>query len=102
MRPVDPELGHRGEDRGGIIVARRVLGDRVAVAIAGIVERDRPPLVPEMDQLAEPNRAVRPDPVEEDDRGLHALAGFIVADRLPVVDGDQRHGAILAVLLLRR
>ena len=46
MRAVDAELAHRREDRGGIIVARRALGRRVAVAIAGIIERDGAALVP--------------------------------------------------------
>ena len=82
MRAIDSELAHRGEDRGGIIVAGSVFGRGVAVAVAGIVERDRAARMPEMDQLAKPYRAVRSDPVEEDYRGIHALAGFVVADRL--------------------
>ena len=37
------ERVHRGEDRGGKIVAGRAFGREIALAIAGIIERNRAP-----------------------------------------------------------
>ncbi len=62
MRAIDAELAHRGQDRGGIIVARGVLARGVAVAVAGIVEGDGAALVPEMDQLRSHTELSDPTP----------------------------------------
>ena len=81
VRAVDAELVHRRQDRRGIIVAGRAFGRGVAVAVAGIVERDRAARPAEMVELRPPHGFVGADAVEEDDRRRVAAARFLVADR---------------------
>ena len=64
VRLSDTESRHRGEDCGRKIVARGLVAE-LAVAVAGIVERERPARPPEMLQLRFPHRLVGADSVEE-------------------------------------
>ena len=64
MRLSDTESRHRGEERGRIIVACGLVAE-LAVAVAGIIERERPARPPEMLQLRFPHRLVGADSVEE-------------------------------------
>ena len=91
MRAINAKRLHRRQDGGGIIVAGRAFGRRLALAIAGIVERDRAPLVREMLELRMPDGAVRADAVEEDDRHALAVAGFVIADRQSEAGWNARH-----------
>src|SRR6185369_9038193 len=52
----------------------------VAFAIARIIERDRAPLAGKMLELQPPNRFVRTNAVEEDNRQMFAAAGLLIAD----------------------
>src|SRR5438270_13761772 len=52
---VHSELVHRGDDGVGIIVARGALWGGVAVAVARIIERDRPAGAAKMVELGVPN-----------------------------------------------
>ena len=79
VRLFDPESRHRGEDRGRIIVARGVVAE-LALAIAGIVERERSARPPEMLELRFPHRFVGADSVEENQGRPIAAADFDGAD----------------------
>ncbi len=87
----DSERVHRRQDRGGIIVTRRALARRVAIAIARIIEGDRAAGLAEMVELRMPHRFVRADAVEEDDRSGFAAAGFEIAERSAVAQSDAGH-----------
>src|SRR5512144_1205878 len=80
VRAIDFELAHREQDGRRIILATRALRRRVALAIARIIECDRAPLAGKRLELQPPNRFVRTDAVEEDNRQMLAVAGLLIAD----------------------
>ena len=90
VRAVDPQCVHPGEDGLSIIVPARSVGRWIAVAIAGIVERDCPARPPEMGELGLPHRLVRSHAVKEDDRNP-AAARFGRSDP-PAGCSNARHG----------
>src|SRR5437763_1053270 len=92
VRVLDAEFAHGREDRRRIIVAARAVGRRIAVAIAGIVERDSAPAAAEMLELRPPHRFVRSDAVEEDDRDRAAAPGLVIAERDSEGGCDAGHG----------
>ena len=63
----DSKCIHRRQHRGREVVAA-CIGDKLAFAVTGIVERKRPTRLPEMLDLRPPDRFVGPDAMEEDGR----------------------------------
>jgi hypothetical protein len=92
---VDPERLHRRQERRGVIVARRLLGRGVAVAVAGIVERDRAARLAKMVELWPPDGLVGTDSVEEDEGSRLAAADLLVTDVVAVAGAHFRHASHL-------
>ena len=89
MGALDRQGIHRGDNRGGKVVAGCPF-DKLAFTIAGIIECQRSALFPEVGELRRPHALVRSDSMQEDDRDI-ATADLVDAD--PASAGcDARHG----------
>ena len=83
MGSLNAERVKRRMNGFGIIVARGAGGRRVAVAITGIIERNRAALAAEMRELRVPHAFVGADAVEEDDRRRIAAPSLNISDAPP-------------------